>query len=82
MQKVYKDCIERCAMSKTYIPHQHSNSRVTCGALLLKSVTISSGRVLFCYQNLSLSLKQFLLRPGFAESCEHWRSWTESTTEL
>ena len=75
-------------MSKTCTHRQHPNSRSTCGALLLKSVNLISGKVVlypfkvFCYQSLKTSLQSFLLRPGFVELCEHWHSWKESSNEV
>ena len=84
----FKDCSERCSVSKVCTHRQHPNSRSTCGALLLKSVNLISGKVVlypfkvFCYQSLKTSLQSFLLRPGFVELCEHWRSWKESSNEV
>ena len=52
---------------------------------ILKSVSLLSGKILlylfkvYCYQSVKSSLQKFLLRPGFAEICEHWRSLSSST---
>ena len=66
----------------------HPNSHLECGAILLKSVTLSSGKLrlypfkVYFYQSLRNSLHKFLLRPGFAELCEHWRLLKYSSNEM
>lgn len=87
----FKNCIDRHGVrliSKTCTYRSDPNSRLQCGALLLRSVKLVSGKLLlypfkvFCYQGLTGSLQNLLLRPGFVELCEHWRSLPASNTEL
>ena len=72
-------------LSKTCNYRPHPNSRSQCGVHLLRSVNLLSGKQLlypfkvFCYQGLRVSIRNFLLRPGFVELCEHWRSLPNST---
>ena len=84
----FKNCIEQSGvqlLSKTCNYRPHPNSRSQCGVHLLRSVTLLSGKQLlypfkvFCYQGLRVSIQNFLLRPGFVELCEHWRSLPNST---
>ena len=87
----FKDCFE-ChgtqLLSKACTHKKHSNSRSTCGALLIKSVNLNRGKVLlypfkvYCYKSLKSLLQDFLLRSEFSELCEHWRSWKESYSEV
>ena len=59
-----------------YPHHPHLNKRAPCGSILLKTVTLSSGvKVLYPmkmypYKTLFSSLRDLLLRPGFADSCQ------------
>ena len=87
----FKDCFESHGtqlLSKVCTHKKHSSSRSTCGALLLKSVKLNSGKVLlypfkvYCYKSLKSSLQDFLLRSEFSELCEHWRSLNESCSEV
>ena len=62
-----------------YPNHPHPSRRSPCNTLLLKTVELSSGRKvlyprkIYCYNSLSSSLQELLLRPGFVEECNHWR---------
>ena len=92
--KLYKlsDCISQVGARQsstlcTFIQfpnHPYRRFRVECGQLLLKTVYFSSGRLIlypfkvFPFKTLSSSLQQLLLRPGFAELCQHWKSRVRS----
>ena len=60
--------------------HPQYSRQKKCGATLLKSVELSSGKKLlypykvFCYASLQSTLQQFLLRPNMCWDCNHWRS--------
>ena len=64
--------------------HPYPSGRVSCKQKLLKSVKVSSGKTIFypfrlyCYKSLQSSLQNLLLRPGFIENCERWK--TRNTT--
>ena len=64
--------------------HPYASGRDSCKHHLLKSVKFSSGRTIFypfkffCYKSLHSSLQNLLLRPGFAESCQTWKSHNRS----
>ena len=87
----YETCIDIHGLqkaSKKCSYRLHANSRSECGALLLKSVTLSNSQVrlypfkVFCYQSLNKSLQKLVLRPGFIEHCELWRSVSKRDNEL
>ena len=87
----YETCIDIHGLqkaSKKCSYRLHANSRSECGALLLKSVTLSNSQVrlypfkVFCYQSLNKSLQKLVLRPGFIEHCELWRSVPKRDNEL
>ena len=65
--------------------HPQVKQRSPCGATLLKTVFLPSGRRLmyplktYPYKSLSSSLQEFLLRPEFVKSCHHWKSRTTQT---
>ena len=67
-----------------YPYHPQRRFRKECGHKLLKTVYFSSGRQIlypmkaFPYRSLSLSFQQLLLRPGFAEQCQMWKSRAQS----
>lgn len=69
-----------------YPMHPYSSGRRECGHPLLKNVQLVSGRNLlypfkvYCYKSIQSSLQELLLRPGFQESCQHWKSRTVSDT--
>ena len=60
--------------------HPHRNMRQQCDALLLKTVELTSGKIVlypfmtYCYMSLSCSLEKLLERPSFYSFCEEWRS--------
>ena len=67
----------------SYIPfpnHPHSTKRKACNTPLMKIVRLPSGKtalrpyLTYCYNSIIQSLQLFLLRPGFTELCESWRS--------
>lgn len=68
------------AVSKRCQHHPHPNSRLFCDAVLLKSVNLVNGRKrlypfkVYCYAGFQNMLQKLLLRPGFVEACEEWRS--------
>ena len=88
--KLYKfnDCItvagahqsSSTCMYVKFPSHPQLHRRRECGHLLLKAVQLSSGsRIMypfkvFPYKSLSSSLQNLLLRPGFADLCEQWKS--------
>lgn len=57
--------------------------RVPRGEILLKTVEMASQKVYlyplmtFCYIGLECSIQSLLIRPGFLESCPHWKSRTK-----
>ena len=63
-----------------YPNHPQIRRRQPCGHLLLRSVQFSSGRRImypfkvFPYKSLRQSLNELLIRPGFADLCQHWKS--------
>ena len=73
-------CSKTCSHVK-YPYHPQRRFRKECGHKLLY---FSSGRQIlypmkaFPYRSLSLSLQQLLLRPGFAEQCQMWKSRAQS----
>ena len=84
----YGECVVMsgsCRSSRTcnhiaYPNHPYQSHRRECGHLLLKSVSLASGRnilyphKLYCYKSLKSSLQELLLRPGFHQSCQYWKS--------
>ena len=64
--------------------HPYASGRDSCKHHLLKSVKFSSGKTIFypfkifCYKSLHSSLQNLLLHPGFAESCQTWKSHNRS----
>lgn len=60
--------------------HPFAYGRVPCKQCLLKTIKYPSGKTIFypfkifCYKSLQSSLQNLLLRPGFVESCEHWKA--------
>ena len=77
----YNDCIEG---SGNYQRSKHCIcnpfGKKMCGQLLLKTVELSSGKRLlrplltYCYLGIKAPLQSLLLRPGFTEMCDKWRS--------
>ena len=65
--------------------HPQERCRAECGCVLLKTVQLTSGRRIlypfkvFPYKTLSSSLQELLLRPGFADLCQQWKSRSVST---
>ena len=63
-----------------YPDHPYHSHRKECGHLLLKSVCMISGRNIlyphkvYCYKSLKSSLQELLLRPGFHQCCQYWKS--------
>lgn len=59
--------------------HPFQSMREPCGALLLKTVEMSSGKKLFypfmtyCYMGLEVSFQGLLNRPTFFSSCSEWK---------
>lgn len=58
----------------------HPNCRSCCNTLLLQTVNLLGGQKklcpfkVYCYGSLRLPLQKLLIRSGFVELCEHWRS--------
>ena len=92
----FEDCLndsEGDIFSKTcsYIRfpnHPLNRFRLQCGQPLLKKVVFASGKVIFYplkvypYKPVSAYLEVLLLRPGFAELCQHWKYRVSSSTKL
>ena len=63
-----------------YPDHPYHSHRKECGHLLLMSVCMISGRNIlyphkvYCYKSLKSSLQELLLRPGFHQCCQYWKS--------
>ena len=74
-----KDCIRRQGVSEL-CRHQEFHKSRKCGASLLKTVELASGKNIlypikvYCYQSIINSLKQLFIQPRFYELCEQWRS--------
>ncbi|XP_048254385.1 uncharacterized protein LOC125381544 [Haliotis rufescens] len=83
----YSDCIsvfegEEVSMTCSNVSqpnHPMRHYRQPCGAQLLQSMTLSSGKKKlvphknYYFKSLKDSLFNFLSRPGFEEKCEQWR---------
>lgn len=60
--------------------HRQQNCRLPCGENLLKEVVFRSGKKLFVpqrqysYRGIARTLQEYLMRPGFPEACEKWRT--------
>lgn len=60
--------------------HPQRTRRRPCNTILMKTVRTSCGttslypRQMYCYKSVIESLKELILRPGFIEKCEAWRS--------
>ena len=63
-----------------YANHPYHSYRRACGHLLLKSVSLESGQNIlyphkvYCYKSLQSSIQELLLRPGFYQSCQYWKT--------
>ena len=83
----YKECVvtvgsnhstKQCSHTE-YPNHPWRSGRTPCGASLLLSVQVQSGKTIlypfkvYCYRSLLASLRELLLRPGVYDSCQHWR---------
>ena len=60
--------------------HPQQQHRRPCGENLLREVVFQSGcktyvpRRDYCYRGITKTLEEYLMRPGFAEACEEWRT--------
>ena len=61
--------------------HPQVRHRKACGTALIKKVTRKTNnsvsltpKKIYCYKSLTSSLQEMMLRPGFIEKCEEWRS--------
>lgn len=60
--------------------HPQRVRRSPCNSVLLKTVRTSCGtsslypRQMYCYKSVTESLQELILRPGFVEICENWRT--------
>ena len=60
-------------------PNHPQRARRQCSQLLMKAVHLRSNRTIlypfktYCYHSIQSSLENFLLRPGFLDSCDHWK---------
>ena len=88
----FKECIsvtgtrqatKHCCFVK-YPKHPRRSGRSPCGAPLLRSVVLQTGRTLlypfkvYCYRSLITSIHELLLRPGFFDTCQLWRKQVAS----
>lgn len=70
---------QRCKHIR-YPDHPQQSCRKECGHLLLKSVSMISGRNIlyphkvYCYKSLLSSIQELLLRPSFHQYCQYWKS--------
>lgn len=65
------------AVSKRCQHRSHPKSRKFCDTVLLKSVNLINSNYpykVYCYAGFQNMLQRLLLRPGFVEACEEWRS--------
>ena len=59
--------------------HPQAQHRKPCGAVLMKNVKSSNGKVLlypkliYTYKSITESLQELLRNPGFSVKCEAWR---------
>lgn len=71
-----------------YPHHPWPSRRGPCNADLLKSVELSSGkrmlypRKVYCYKSLESTFQELLMRPGFHDNCEYWRTRDICETNL
>ena len=79
----FKDCINFGSTSSCRISKCCSNrpfNRQECGTLLLKSVQMSTGTKLlypfltYCFLGMKTPLQSLLLRQGFVENCNEWKT--------
>ena len=84
----FDSCVNKSGtllVSKHCQHRAHINSRLSCSTLLLKTVNLLNGKKklypfkVYCYAGLQNMLQKLLLRPGFVELCEQWRSRVNST---
>ena len=84
----FDSCVNKSGtllVSKHCQHRAHLNSRLSCSTLLLKTVNLLNGKKIlypfkvYCYAGLQNMLQKLLLRPGFVELCEQWRSSVNST---
>lgn len=89
----YNESIETIGRQKSsklcnwvrYPEHPHASRRSPCQTLLLKTVIFRSGNKIlypfktYCYKSVQSTLQDFLLRPQFYASCQHWKSKPQST---
>ena len=84
----YKQCIvhlpggqqesKKCDYIK-FPSHPLPHYRKACGAVLMKAVRTSTGRMflyprlVYCYRSVISSLQEMILRPNFMAMCESWR---------
>ena len=60
--------------------HPHRARQKACNTPLMKSIRLPSGKtslrphLTYCFSGIIASLQRLLLRPGFIELCESWRS--------
>ena len=91
----FSDCVtvsgeQRSSKTCTYIcfpNHPHSRHRThECGQILMKTIQFTSTRRIlypfkvFPYRSLVSSLQDLLVRPQFADLCQHWKSRSAHTT--
>ncbi len=59
--------------------HPQQQHRKPCDTSLMKTIRTSAGttclypRQLFCYQSVTIQIRNLILRPGFIEKTEQWR---------
>ena len=86
----FADCIEGFSSKRSKVCcfckfpfHPHQSRRLQCGALLLKTVEMSSGKKFFypfmtyCYMGLEVSFQGLLNQPTFFSSCDKWKQRVE-----
>ena len=80
------DCVEgygrrqsKVCCFRRFPSHPQPSRRAPCGAKLLKTVEMASGRTYFypfltyCYLSLEVSIQSLLKRPNFFHLCEQWK---------
>lgn len=84
----YDQCLDSSGTSKKCTYRPHPTFRKYCNTTLLKTVHLRGGKKklipfkVYCYSSLQASLQKLLLRPKFADLCEHWRKRKPSGTNI
>ena len=82
---VYGDWHEVQILQCTHVAapqHVHQSRQGSCGAALFRQGSVCHPRLVFPYISLIESLRAFLSRPGFAETCRATATQVRGTADL